>query len=151
VQAKTVTVYLSLGSNLGDRQQNLDKAIEFLSQRLRMGKASSIYDTEPLGDVEQPRFLNMVCEVFTMLAPEGLLTLAKGIESKLGRTSKTGMPRTIDIDILLYGDKTVDSPGLTIPHPMMLERGFVLIPLAEIAPELVHPSDGKTGGCTNYR
>jgi len=139
-----VTVYLSLGSNLGDRQENLDKALEFLSQRLRMGKISSIYDTEPIGDSEQPRFLNLVCQAYTRLEPLALLTLVKGIESKLGRTSKSGAPRTIDIDILLYGDQVIDTPKLVIPHPKMTERAFVLIPLDEIAPDLVHPVSGKT-------
>ena len=78
-------VYLCLGSNLGDRQENLDRALDFLSQRLRVDKVSSVYDTEPVGNIDQPRFLNMVCRVYTKLAPEALLALAKGIESKMGR------------------------------------------------------------------
>ena len=139
-----VTVYLGLGSNMGDRQENLDRALDFLSQRLRMGKVSSIYDTEPVGNANQPRFLNMVCQAYTRLAPEGLLALAKGIESKLGRTGKSGSPRPIDIDILLYGEQVVETPELLIPHPKMMERAFVLIPLAEIAPDAVHPVSGKT-------
>lgn len=141
---EAVTVYLGLGSNLGDRQANLDKALEFLSQRLRMGKISSIYDTEPLGESNQPRFLNLVCQAFTHLQPAGLLALAKGIERKLGRVSKSGKPRTIDIDILLYGDQVIETPELVIPHPKMTERAFVLIPLDEIAPDIVHPVAGKT-------
>ena len=141
---EAVTVYLGLGSNMGDRQENLDKALEYLSQRLRMGKVSSIYDTEPVGNANQPRFLNMVCQAYTRLAPEGLLALAKGIESKLGRTGKSGSPRPIDIDILLYGEQVVETPELLIPHPKMMERAFVLIPLAEIAPDAVHPVSGKT-------
>ncbi len=141
---EAITIYLGLGSNLGDRQENLDKALNFISQRLRMGKISSVYDTEAIGNTEQPRFLNLVCQAFTRLAPEGLLTLAKGIESKLGRTGKTWTPRPIDIDILLYGDQVVETPELVIPHPKMTERAFVLVPLAEIAPELVHPVNGKT-------
>jgi len=139
-----ITVYLSLGSNLGDRQSNLDRALEFLSQRLRMGKISSIYDTEPLGESDQPRFLNLVCQAFTRLEPTALLALAKGIERKLGRVGKSGKPRTIDIDILLYGDQVIDTPELVIPHPKMTERAFVLIPLDEIASDLVHPVAGKT-------
>ena len=141
---EAVTVYLGLGSNLGNRQANLDRALEFLSQRLRMGKVSSIYDTEPLGDSNQPRFLNLVCQAFTRLEPSALLALAKGIERKLGRVSKSGQPRTLDIDILLYGDQVVDTPELVIPHPKMMERAFVLIPLDEIASDVVHPVTGKT-------
>jgi 2-amino-4-hydroxy-6-hydroxymethyldihydropteridine diphosphokinase len=139
----TETVYLGLGSNLGNRERNLDKALELLSQRMKVEKISSIYDTEPLDNVNQPRFLNIVCRVHTRLAPEGLLSLAKGIESKMGRQSKSGQPRPIDIDILLYGDRIVDTPDLVIPHPRMAERAFVLVPLAEIAPDLVHPVTGQ--------
>jgi 2-amino-4-hydroxy-6-hydroxymethyldihydropteridine diphosphokinase len=135
----TVTAYLSLGSNLGNREDNLDMALKLLSQRMRLGKVSSIYDTEPIGNTKQPRFLNLACEVFTRLTPEGLLALAKGIEGKMGRRGKSGEPRTIDVDILLYGDEVVDTRDLVIPHPKMAERSFVLVPLAEIAPDLVHP------------
>jgi len=141
---EAVTVYLGLGSNMGDRQENLDRALEYLSQRLRMGRISSIYDTEPVGDVEQPRFLNLVCQAHTRLEPAALLSLAKGIESKLGRTGKSGSPRSIDIDILLYGEQVIETPELIIPHPSMVRRAFVLIPLAEIVPDLVHPVSGKT-------
>jgi 2-amino-4-hydroxy-6-hydroxymethyldihydropteridine diphosphokinase len=140
---ETVTVYLSLGSNLGNRQENLDRALKLLSERMRMGKVSSIYDTEPVGGIEQPRFLNLAVEAFTRLTPEGLLALAKGIEQKMGRYSKSGEPRVIDIDIILYGDSVLESPELTIPHPRMAERAFVLEPLAEIAPNTVHPVTGK--------
>jgi len=141
---EAVTVYLGLGSNMGDRQRNLDKALEFLSQRLRMGKISSIYDTEPLGDTSQSRYLNLVCQAETRLEPTALLALVKGIETKLGRVGKSGAPRTIDIDILLYGDKVIETPELVIPHPKMTKRAFVLVPLDEIAPDLVHPASGKT-------
>lgn len=140
----TVTAYLSLGSNLGNREDNLDMALKLLAQRMRLGKVSSIYDTEPLGNTKQPRFLNLACEVFTRLAPEGLLALAKGIEGKMGRRGKSGEPRTIDIDILLYGDEVVDTRDLVIPHPRMAERSFVLVPLVEIAPDLAHPVLKKT-------
>ena len=105
--ADTVTVYLSLGSNLGNRQANLDMALKMLSERMRMGKVSSIYDTEPMGNTNQPRFLNLACEVFTHLSPEGLLALTKGIERRMGRYSRSGEPRTIDIDIALYGDQVL--------------------------------------------
>jgi 2-amino-4-hydroxy-6-hydroxymethyldihydropteridine diphosphokinase len=135
----TITVYLSLGSNLGNRQANLDQALKMISERMRLGKVSSIYDTEPVGLVNQPRFLNLACEVFTRLSPEGLLALLKGIEQKMGRYSRSGEPRIIDIDIVLFGDQVVNTPNLVIPHPKMHERAFVLIPLAEIAPDFVHP------------
>ncbi len=144
MEADMVTVYLSLGSNMGDRQANLDRTLDLLSQRMRMGKISSIYATDPVGDTEQSRFLNLVCQVFTRLAPSGMLALAKGIESKMGRTGKSGAPRPMDIDILLYGEQVVETPQLAIPHPRMTERGFVLVPLDEIAPDAVHPVSGKT-------
>ena len=140
-----VEVYLGLGSNMGDRQGNLSKALDLLSQKLQMGRVSSVYDTEPMGNVEQPRFLNLVCQVYTGLVPAALLALAKGIESKLGRVhSKPNAPRPIDIDILFYGDKVIDTPELVIPHPRVTERAFVLVPLAEIAPELKHPVSDET-------
>jgi len=139
-----VTVYLSLGSNLGNRQENLDRALQMLSERMRIGKVSSVYDTEPVGPIAQPRFLNLACEAFTRLTPEGLLALVKAIEQKMGRYSRSGEPRIIDIDIVLYGDQVVNSPNLVIPHPQMAERAFVLVPLAEIAPDVVHPMLKKT-------
>ena len=140
-----VTAYLGLGSNMGNRQDNLDRALDFLSQRLRVEEVSSVYDTEPVGNIEQPRFLNLVCQVSTGLEPMALLTLVKGIESKLGRLPHTSNgPRPIDIDILFYGDQVIETPKLLIPHPRLTERAFVLIPLAEIAPNLVHPVNGKT-------
>jgi 2-amino-4-hydroxy-6-hydroxymethyldihydropteridine diphosphokinase len=140
----SVTVYLGLGSNMGDRQQNLDRALDLLSQRLRVTRVSSAYDTEPVGNVNQPRFLNLVCQVYTRLAPQALLALAKGIECKLGRTSGTQQPRPIDIDILFYGDLVLDTPELVIPHPRLANRAFVLVPLTEIAPDLIHPVYRKT-------
>ena len=140
-----VVVYLGLGSNLGNRQDNLNRALDFLSQRMRVGRVSSIYDTEPVGNVNQPRFLNLVCQAYTTLAPMGLLTLAKGIELKLGRgLGKSNIPRPIDIDILLYGNQVIKTPELIIPHLRLSERAFVLIPLAEITPGLVHPESGKS-------
>ena len=140
-----IAVYLSLGSNMGNRQDNLNKALDLLSQRVTLEQISTIYDTEPVGNADQPRFLNMVCQINTRLAPMELLTLAKGIESKLGRkSSNPNSPRPIDIDILFYGDQVLESPKLVIPHPRLEERAFVLVPLSEIAPELVHPVSGRT-------
>ncbi len=137
-------VYFGLGSNVGDRRQNLNKALDYLRQRLRVAELSSVYDTEPVGNTEQPRFLNMVCGVYTMLEPRALLILVKSIERKMGRQpGRTNDPRTIDIDILFYGDKVIKTPDLVIPHPRLAERAFVLVPLAEIAPDLVHPVSGK--------
>ncbi len=145
VSFEAVTAYLGLGSNMGNRQGNLDKALDLLSQRLPVRKVSSLYDTEPVGNINQPRFLNLVCQVYTRLIPMELLTLAQGIELKLGRRPAThDVPRPIDIDILFYGDQVIETPELVIPHPRLTERAFVLVPLAEIAPDLVHPVSGKT-------
>ncbi|MFC1953676.1 2-amino-4-hydroxy-6-hydroxymethyldihydropteridine diphosphokinase [Chloroflexota bacterium] len=144
MNSKQETVYLSLGSNMGNRQANLEKAIDLLLQRLRPGQISSVYETEPIGNPDQPRFLNLVCQVFTRLAPEELLMLAKGIELKMGRARGTfSAPRPIDIDILFYGDEVIETEELTIPHPRLNQRAFVLIPLVEIAPDLVHPVSGS--------
>jgi len=145
VKEEPIEVYLGLGSNLGDRQGNLDRALDLLSQRLRMGRASPVYETEPVGNTAQPNFLNVVCQFYTMLTPTGLLALAKGIERKLGRVSaRPNTPRPIDIDILFYGDQAIETLELTIPHPRLAERAFVLVPLAQIAPDLKHPVNGKT-------
>ena len=139
--SELVTVYLGLGSNLGDRGDNLDKALDYLEQRLKVTEVSSVYETEPVGNIQQPHFLNMALKVYTRLAPEELLLLAKGIERKLGRLpGKRNSPRPIDIDILNYGDEVIKTAELTIPHPRLTERAFVLIPLAEIAPDLKHPT-----------
>ncbi|MDP2932385.1 MAG: 2-amino-4-hydroxy-6-hydroxymethyldihydropteridine diphosphokinase [Chloroflexota bacterium] len=143
--SELVTVYLGLGSNLGNRWDNLEKALALLSERLQVKQVSPVYETEPVGNVDQPRFLNMACEVLTRLEPVGLLTLFKGIESKLGRvSSRPNSPRPIDIDILFYGNRVMDDPKLVIPHPRLAERAFVLVPLADIAPDFVHPVIGKT-------
>ena len=139
-------IYLCLGSNLGSREDNLKKALDLISHRLRLGKVSSIYDTKPIGDIpDQPRFLNMVCEIATMLAPPSLMALLQGFELKLGRLpGKKNAPRPIDIDILLCGNLVLNTPELTIPHPKMAEREFVLLPLSEIAPDVEHPVLHKT-------
>ena len=141
---ETVEVYLGLGSNMGDRENNLQQAVKLLSERLRMGKVSSVYETEPVGDAGQPLYLNQICQFYTTLPPAALLALLKGFELKLGRTGPSGAPRPIDIDILFYGDQRVKTPELVIPHPRLTERAFVLIPLVEIAPDMVHPVNHKT-------
>ena len=137
--------YLGLGSNLGDREANLKSALKQLGQEARIVKVSSLYETEPVGYKDQPWFLNCACSVETDLSPQALLKLAKTIETKLGRkpTLRFG-PRLIDIDILFYDDLILDSPDLVIPHPRLVERAFVLVPLKEIAPDLVHPLLGLT-------
>ena len=136
------TVYLSVGSNLLDREKNLRGAITALEQAgARIKKVSSLYETEPVDYLEQPWFLNCVVEAETELEPQLLLKALQTIENNMGRQKLIPKgPRLIDIDILLYGDDTVDTPELHIPHPRMLSRRFVLEPLAEIAPGLRHPS-----------
>ena len=138
-------VYLGIGSNLGDRQANMGKALTLLGERLQIELVSSVYETEPVGYVEQPRFLNAVCRGQTELGPLQLLSLVKGIEASLGRVSSfPNAPRTIDLDIIFYGNTIVQTPELTIPHPRLEERAFVLIPLLEIAPDLCHPVSGES-------
>jgi 2-amino-4-hydroxy-6-hydroxymethyldihydropteridine diphosphokinase len=139
-----VEVYLSLGSNLGDRRANLKKALRLLGECLEIARVSSVYDTEPVGVGEQPRFLNLMCCINTNIGPMQLLSLIKGIESSMGRDlSLRNSPRIIDVDIIFYGDIIIESPELIIPHPRMRERAFVQVPFAEIAPEVVHPVSGE--------
>ena len=139
--------YLALGSNLGDRRANLAAAVEHLAAPdLRITRASSIYETEPRDVPDQPWFLNQVIEIETDLFPRQLLARTQKIERELGR-KRGGVakgPRVIDLDILLFGDVTVSTAELEIPHPRMFERRFVLEPLAEIAPELRHPKTRAT-------
>ena len=131
---------MGLGSNLGDREANLRNALELLAGCVVLEKVSSLYDTEPWGYKDQPRFLNCVCQGRTALHPQDLLATIKIVERAAGRepTFSNG-PRLIDVDILLYGQQLVRDPGLEIPHPRMAERAFVLAPLAEIAPDCLHP------------
>ena len=138
-------VYLGLGSNLGDRQATMEKALKLLNDTLQIELVSSIYETEPVGYVEQPLFLNAVCRGQTELGPLQLLSLVKGIEASLGRVSSfPNAPRVIDLDIIFFGDMTMQTPELTIPHPRLEERAFVLIPLLEIAPDLCHPLSSES-------
>lgn len=135
-------VYLGLGSNIGDRENNLQDALNELSNRvgITVKKVSSFYETEPVGVKDQPWFLNAVIEIETNLQPREVLGINKAIEKKLHRkeTYKWG-PRIIDIDLLLYGNRIISEPDLKVPHPQMHLRGFVLVPLAEIAPGLKIP------------
>jgi|SRR5437762_9948718 len=138
----SLTTYLSLGSNLGDRAANLRAAISALpSAGFHVTKVSAFYETEPVDYLDQPWFLNCVVEGDTDQPPLDLLKALRTIESQLGSTKPFAKgPRLLDIDILLFGDQSIDTPQLQIPHPRMLNRKFVLAPLAEIAPELQHPS-----------
>jgi 2-amino-4-hydroxy-6-hydroxymethyldihydropteridine diphosphokinase len=140
------TAYLSLGSNLGDRTANLRQALEYLATAGgEVVRRSSIYETEPQELREQPWFLNQVVEIGTSLSPPDLLARIWEIERELGRQRAIAKgPRTIDIDILFYGDEIVDTPELQIPHPRLAERRFVLQPLAELAPDLRHPKTSRT-------
>ncbi len=138
-------VYLSLGSNVGDRAAQLREAHARLATVGPMVAVSSLYETEPVEFTEQPWFLNCAVALETNQTPQQLMTAILKIEEEMGRrrVQKKG-PRSIDIDILLFGDKIIDSPELTIPHPAMQRRRFVLEPLAEIAPEVVHPVFKRT-------
>ena len=143
-----IIAYLGLGSNVGDRMANLERALELLSvtEGMRVIERSSIYETEPWGLTEQPWFLNAAVEVQTSLEPGVLLAVVKVIENEMGRATTVRYgPRNIDVDILLYGNLVIDwqTPDLQIPHARMLERAFVLIPLAEIAGKVQHPTAQK--------
>ena len=139
-------IYLSLGSNLGDRAANLESAIEALPEiGVRVLHRSSIYETEPVDFLAQPWFLNCAVEAETPLAPRQLLEKLQAIERKVGsRKLVPRGPRIIDLDVLFYGAEVVHEAGMEIPHPRLAERRFVLVPLAEIAPELCHPVLHKT-------
>lgn len=138
-------VYLSLGSNAGDRRQMLERALARLeaSGQVIVLRQSSLYETEPVGKTDQPWFYNLVAEIQTRLTPHELLDLAQAVERDLGRTRDVRWgPRTVDIDIVLYGGEQVSTPRLAVPHPEMARRRFVLLPLVEIAPDLALP-DGR--------
>lgn len=140
------TVYLSLGSNLGDREANLRAAIEKLSEIGIVEAVSSFYETEPVDVTAQPWFLNCALKLYTEKMPRQLIAAILAIEQSMGRQRKPQQkaPRAIDIDILLFGSSIVELPSLTIPHPRLHERRFVLEPLAEIAPDARHPVFKRT-------
>lgn len=138
------TAYLALGSNLGNRLSNLKNAISNLPPQMNVKKKSPVYETPPWGYADQPPFLNQVVMVETYMEPENLLSHLKRLEAALGREpSFENGPRVIDMDILFYDDLILNSPPLVIPHPRLHNRGFVLVPLNDIAPDLVHPIIGK--------
>lgn len=136
----THTVYIALGTNLGERLNNLRAAIEAMAPDIIVLAESHIYETPPWGYEDQPAFLNMVVKAETGLEPEALLRFLKQLEVQLGREQNFRWgPRLIDLDILFYGDLILDTPPLVIPHPRLHERAFVLVPLADVAPDLTHP------------
>ena len=140
------TAYIGIGSNLGERELTIRDALELLAAdpELEVEAVSSILETDPVGVVDQPRFLNAAIRLATDLAPRSLLERLLAVETQLGRvrTGERYGPRTIDLDLLLYGDEIVDEPGLRVPHPRLAERRFVLEPLAELDPGLVVPGLG---------
>jgi 2-amino-4-hydroxy-6-hydroxymethyldihydropteridine diphosphokinase len=136
-----VEAVIALGSNLGDREDNLRRAVAEIARGAALVAVSSVYETQPMYREDQGWFLNCVVVVETDLGPARLLARLGEIEKKIGRDRKAGRnaPRTIDLDILFYGDEVLSGPTLTVPHPRISERGFVLVPLAEVRPGIVHP------------
>jgi 2-amino-4-hydroxy-6-hydroxymethyldihydropteridine diphosphokinase len=142
------TAFVGIGSNLGEPERQIAAALEQLAAEdgIELVAVSSLRDTEPVDYLDQPRFLNCAAQVETELAPRELLERLLAIEARLGRVRGEGPrfgPRTIDLDLLLYGDETIDEPGLTVPHPRLAERRFALEPLAELAPGLDVPGLGR--------
>ena len=139
--------YIGVGSNLGDRRAHCAAAVEALAglDRTRVVACSPWYETEPVGGVAQSRFVNGAVEVETALDPRELLSACLAIERTRGRERRIpNGPRTLDLDLLLYADRIVDEPGLTLPHPRLMQRAFALIPLSDIAPQAIHPLAGVT-------
>jgi 2-amino-4-hydroxy-6-hydroxymethyldihydropteridine diphosphokinase len=145
MERNTHTVYLGLGANLGDRHEALRSARDMLGPKVELTACSSLYETPPWGLHAQPTFLNAVCATRTQLSPFELLSYVKDLERQLGRVASVRWgPRAIDIDILLFDDLVLHSKSLIIPHPHLHHRAFVLVPLAELAPQLLHPTIGQT-------
>ena len=139
------TVYIALGTNIGDRAENMQQALKELESIMQIEERSPIYETPPWGLVDQPDFLNQVVRGETELSPVELIKALKGIESEMGRvpTIRYG-PRLIDLDLLFYNDLVFEAEKLSIPHPRMRGRAFVLVPLADLAPEFIHSVYGET-------
>ncbi len=145
---ETVKVYVGLGSNLGDKERNLRAAVRLIRERVgKVVSLSAFYVTDPWGFSSENSFLNAACCVETTLSPQAILKETQAMERELGRTGKSAdgnyADRVIDIDLLLYGNRVLHTPELEIPHPLMTERRFVMDPLKEIAPDVVHPLLGK--------
>lgn len=137
-------VFISAGTNLGDRESNLNRSLEILSGGCTIHSVSSLFETEPVGNPDQPDFLNAVFQVGTSMLPHRLLKYLKNIEDQMGRErNERWGPRIIDLDIIFYGSLIIESAGLKIPHPDAHERKFVLEPLCELSPELRHPLFNK--------
>ena len=146
-QTPRVTVYIALGSNLGERDVYLRRAVAALrtTDGFTVRRVSRFYETDPIGKTDQPPFLNGVLEGETALPPGALLTTLQGIEKTLGRVHRERWgPREIDLDLLLYGNRVIEEKELTIPHPHLHERDFVLVPLSDLCPALRHPKLNKT-------
>ena len=147
LESSPIEVFLGLGSNVGDRQGHIDQALTQLDteNQIRIDSISSIIKTSPIGWTDQPQFLNGVVKIDTALSPFDLLKTIKRIEIQVGRKKRRRWgPREIDLDILIYGDLVLDHPQLTIPHPEMIHRRFVLEPFSEIQPDFVHPTQSRT-------
>lgn len=138
-------VVLILGGNRGDRKELINQAVRFISEKNHLVASSAIYETQAWGNVAKGNFLNQVIQIETSVSPEKLLEQVQEIEKKLGRKrTETWGDRTMDIDILYFEDEVIQTPNLTIPHPFIQDRRFVLVPLTEILPDMIHPTLGKS-------